>query len=79
LNYPKKAPVGYTPIQQPLLSRNTVGYRGVYKSGKKFTASIMIGGKFTYISIYDAAKEAAIVYDRSVSQSQQMHIFIKLS
>ena len=32
LNYPKKAPVGYTPIQQTLLSRNTVGYRGVTKS-----------------------------------------------
>ena len=24
LNYPKRAPVGYTPIQQPLISRNTV-------------------------------------------------------
>ena len=36
LNYPKKAPVGYTPIQQALLSRNTVGYRGVYKKRKKF-------------------------------------------
>ena len=29
LNYPKKAPVGYTPIQQALYSNNTVGYRGV--------------------------------------------------
>ena len=36
LNYPKKAPVGYTPIQQPLRSTNTVGYRGIYKRGKKF-------------------------------------------
>ena len=35
LNYPKKAPVGYTPIQQALQSNNTVGYRGVSKSGKK--------------------------------------------
>ena len=35
LNYPKKAPIGYTPIQQPLQSSNTVGYRGVSKrSGK---------------------------------------------
>ena len=25
LNYPKRAPVGYTPIQQPLYSSNTVG------------------------------------------------------
>ena len=26
LNYPEKAPVGYTPIQQALVSWNTVGY-----------------------------------------------------
>ena len=31
LNYPKKAPVGYTPIQRSLRSDNTVGYRGVSK------------------------------------------------
>ena len=45
LNYPKKAPVGYTPIQQPLQSRNTVGYRGVYKKRKKFKASTQFGSK----------------------------------
>ena len=44
LNYPKKVPVGYTPKQQPLLSRNTVGYRGVSKVDKKFAAKIAIGG-----------------------------------
>jgi len=26
LNYPKKAPVGYTPIQKALQSNNTIGY-----------------------------------------------------
>ena len=41
LNYPKKAPVGYTPLQQPLQSRNTVGYRGVYKTASlKYQVSI---------------------------------------
>ena len=30
LNYPKKAPVGYTPIQQTLRSNNTVGCTEVY-------------------------------------------------
>ena len=40
LNFPKKAPIGYTPIQQPLRSTNTVGYRGVTKSGKKYQARI---------------------------------------
>ena len=43
LNYPKKAPVGYTPIQQALRSTNTVGYRGVSKKRKKFKATIGIG------------------------------------
>ena len=46
LNYPKKAPVGYTPIQFALRSDNTVGYRGVAvaknKSGKKFVARSQI-------------------------------------
>ena len=36
LNYPKKAPVGYTPIQKALISTNTIGYRGVYKDKKNF-------------------------------------------
>jgi hypothetical protein len=66
LNYPKKAPVGYTPIQQPLLSRNTVGYRGVRKSRKKFQVNFTLGGKQTYIGTYDTTKEAAIAYDRAV-------------
>ena len=45
LNYPKKAHVGYTPIQQPLQSNNTVGYRGVYKHGNNYQAMIRIDGK----------------------------------
>merc|ERR1711865_571316 len=57
LNYPKKAPVGYTPIQKSLQSNNTVGYRGVYKRGKKskFAASM----QDTYLGTYDTAKDAA--------------------
>ena len=60
MNYPKKAPVGYTPIQKALRSTNTVGYRGVRKNRKKFRADITIGGKFSYLGVYDTAKEAAI-------------------
>jgi len=71
LNYPKKAPVGYTPIQQPLLSRNTVGYRGVYKRRKTFRAMIWISGKSKHIGSYDTAKEAAIAYDRAVLKANQ--------
>ena len=71
LNYPKKAPAGYTPIQQALRSDNTVGYRGVSKHGKKYQAKIRIAGKTTYIGTYETAKEAAIAYDRFVLKAKQ--------
>jgi hypothetical protein len=71
LNYPEKAPVGYTPIQQPLYSNNTVGYRGVRKSGKNYRASVRNGGKLTHIGSYDTAKEAAIAYDRAVLKANR--------
>ena len=71
LNFPKKAPVGYTPIQQSLHSNNTVGYRGVYKNGKNFRAMIRIDGKNNHIGIYDTAKEAAIAYDRAVLKANK--------
>ena len=66
LNYPKKAPVGYTPIQQPLQSNNTIGYRGVCKNGKNFKAQITIAGKQHGLGTYETAKEAAVAYDRAV-------------
>ena len=69
LNYPKKAPVGYTPTQQALQSNNTVGYRGVYKEKNgKSKAGITIDGKHTHIGTFDTPKEAAVAYN-----------FIKLS
>jgi len=71
LNYPKKAPVGYTPIQQPLRSDNTVGYRGVYKDGKKYKSQIKIDGKDTHIGRYDTAKEAAVAFDRAVLKANK--------
>ena len=71
MNYPKKAPVGYTPTQQALQSNNTVGYRGVVKSGKKFYARIKVDGKLTHIGTYDTAKEAAIAYDHAVLKANQ--------
>ena len=71
LNYPKEAPVGYTPIQQALLSRNTIGYRGVRKNGKKFQTQIRVDGKKTCYGTHDTAKEAAIAYDRAVIETNQ--------
>jgi hypothetical protein len=71
LNYPKRAPVGYTPRQQTLRSTNTVGYRGVTKFRKKFMAQSMIGGKVTGLGYYETAKEAAIAYDRAVLKANK--------
>jgi hypothetical protein len=78
LNYPKKAPVGYTPIQQALWSNNTIGYRGVSKKGKKYQAYIKIGGKNTHWYVRDN-KRSGNCLRSCCSQSQQMHNFIKLS
>ena len=71
LNYPEKAPVGYTPIQQKLKSTNIVGYRGVSKKKKKFIAFIVIVGKKRHIGTYETAKEAAVAYDRAVLKANQ--------
>jgi hypothetical protein len=71
LNYPKKAPVGYTPIQKALQSRNTVGYRGLCKHQKNFMAQIKIGSKRAYIGVYETAKEAAIAYDHAVLKANK--------
>ena len=71
LNYPKEAPADYTPIQQKLLARNTVGYRGVSKNQKKFAAGIYIDKKKAHLGNFCTAKEAAIAYDRAVLKSNQ--------
>ena len=70
LNFPKKAPVGYTPIQQALYSHNTVGYRGVYKNGKNFIARIKIKIQ-RHLGTFETPKEAAIVYDRAVLKANK--------
>ena len=71
LNFPKKAPVGYTPIQQALVSWNTIGYRGVSKNGNKFKGQIGIGSKKIGLGTFETAKEAAIMYDRAVLKANQ--------
>jgi ribosomal protein S18 acetylase RimI-like enzyme len=76
LNYPKKAPVGYTPIQKALQSRNTVGYRGVSKYRKKFAVNIRVEGKLIQLYGFDTAKEAAIAYDRAVLKANQSTSFL---
>ena len=75
LNYPKRAPVGYTPIQQPLMVTNTVGYRGVSRDhqyiAKMFKVQISINGKRSITNGFETAREAAIAYDRAVLKANQ--------
>ena len=71
LNYPKKAPVGYTPKQLKLRSHNTVGYRGVSLSGKKYLVQLTVGKKCIHGGMHDTAIEAAIAYDREVLKATQ--------
>ena len=72
LNYPKTAPVGYTPIQQQLQSNNTVGYRGATKvRGGRFQAQIQNGDKRQCLGTYDTPKEAAVAYDRALLKANK--------
>ena len=52
-------------------TRNTTGYRGVVKNGKRFTSNIHIHRIKNYIGTYDTAKEAALAYDRAVVQHKR--------
>jgi hypothetical protein len=49
-------------------SRNTTGYNGVSKRGKRFVAKIRFNSKTKHIGTYGTAKEAALAYDRAVVQ-----------
>ena len=58
-------------MQQPLLSTNTVGYRGVSKNGNKFMTQLTVDGKCKHIGLYITAKEAAIAYDRALLKANK--------
>ena len=45
---------------------NTTGYRGVYKSKKRFQSRIIVNKTHTNLGTYDTPTEAAVAYDRAV-------------
>jgi len=66
LNFPKKVPPGYTPVNNGQRSTNTTGFRGVTNQKNGYQAQIVIKGKDTYLGLFDTLKHAAIAYDHAV-------------
>ena len=52
--------------KQKVASNNSTGYKGVYKSGEKFTAMATINGKLKYFGSFNTAVAAALAYDQAV-------------
>jgi len=50
-------------------SNNTSGYKGVYKSGKRWRAEICVGKKKVSLGNYDVAFEAAQAYDKAALEA----------
>ena len=72
LNYQDKVPMDYKPKMKKLDSRNTIGYRGVYKNGKnRFQAKIKIDGNNQFIGNFGTTKEAAIAFDLAAIQAKR--------
>ena len=72
LNYQDKVPMDYKAKKKKLKSTNTIGYRGVYKSGKnRFMATIQIDGRNKFIGNFGTTKEAAIAFDLAAIQAKR--------
>jgi len=71
LNFPNQVPKNYNPKKKKLRSTNTIGFRGVSKYGKRYTAYIHIDDKKVHIGQFDTAKAAAIAYDSAAIQAKR--------
>lgn len=59
----RAAPRRLNAVNQGLLPTNTSGYRGVSRSGNRWRAYIVIGGRQHHLGHYPAAEQAAGAYD----------------
>ena len=71
LNFQDKIPKNYKPKRKKLGSRNTSGYRGVYKDGNRFIARITIDRKKQNLGSFGTAKEGAIAWDLAAVQAKR--------
>jgi len=51
--------------------RNTTGFNGVSKQGKKFIAQISINGKRKHLGTFTSARNAAMAYDEAIVKYHQ--------
>ena len=71
LNFLNQVPKNYKVKGRKLLSTNTIGFRGVYKSRSRFRATIYVNGKDQNLGTFGTSKEAAIAHDLAAIQAQR--------
>ena len=79
LNFPDKAPDGYTPLQQVLLSCNNSGYRGKYFKSERCSAkcSLVIIVRIVYFNVFYRVipfKQAQTVHTKKLKCSRLCHL-----
>ena len=71
LNFLDQVPKKYKLKKKKLSSANTIGFRGVYKNGNKFKATIYVDGTLLHLGRFGTTKEAAIAYDFAAIQAKR--------
>jgi hypothetical protein len=51
-----------------MLARNTSGYKGVIRRGKRWEANVMFENQRKYLGRYDTPEEAAAVYEKNAKE-----------